>query len=76
MASTIVLLLAVWALTVLAVLVAGRLLGRWSSPRALEAETEGAARAATRPAGNVVPLVPRPKNALVPRPVEPLREAS
>ena len=76
MVSTILLLLAVWAVTVPTVLVAARLLGRWSGPRPLEAEAEAAARAATRPTGNVVPLVPRPRNALVPRPVEPLREAS
>ena len=77
MASTIVLLLAVWCATVPAVLVAARLLGRWSGPRALPTpQAELAARAATRPVGNVVPLVPRPQNALVPRPAEPLREAS
>jgi hypothetical protein len=74
-ASTIVLLIAIWALTVPAVLIAARLLGRWSGPRTLEADADGPARAATRPVGNVVPLVPRPQNALVPRPVEPLREA-
>lgn len=72
MASTIVLLLAVWAVTVPAVLVAARLLGRWSGPRALAPEE---VVAASRPAGNVVPLVPRPQNALVPHPSEPLRKA-
>ena len=73
MASTLVLLLAVWAVTVPLVLGAARLLGRWSGPPALDAaEVEEA----TRPTGNVVPLVPRPQNALVPRPAEPLREAS
>ena len=76
MASTIVLLLAVWAVTVPAVLVAARLLGRWSGPAQVDGDAEDAARAAARPIGNVVPLVPRPQNGLVPRPVEPLREAS
>lgn len=74
MASTIVLLLAAWAVTVPVVLIAARLLGRWSAPRALDRLDEVAARAATRPIGNVVPLVPRPQNALVPRPAEPLHE--
>ena len=77
MASTIALLLAAWAVTVPAVLLAARALGRWSEPRELDAvDAEAAARAAARPVGNVVPLVPRPQNALVPRPAEPLREAS
>ena len=72
-ASTLVLLLAVWAVTVPLVLGAARLLDRWSGPSALdEAEVEEA----TRPTGNVVPLVPRPQNGLVPRPADPLREAS
>ena len=73
MASTILLLLAVWAVTVPAVLVAARLLGRWSGPRALD---EADVQAMMRPTGNVVPLIPCPQNALVPRPAEPLREAS
>lgn len=76
MASTILLLLAIWAVTVPAVLLLARLLGRWSGPRPVAAaEAEAAARAAARPVGNVVPLVPRPQNALVARPAEPFRQA-
>jgi hypothetical protein len=74
-ASTLLLLLAVWAVTIPVVLGLARLLGHWSGPRT-RAVTEEAARAAVRPVGNVVPLVPRPQNTLVPRPAEPLREAS
>ena len=74
MVSTILLLLAIWAVTVPAVLGLARLLGRWSGPP--PAVTETAAREAVKPLGNVVPLVPRPQNALVPRPAEPLRKAS
>jgi hypothetical protein len=71
--STILLLLAVWAVTVPAVLLTARLLGRWSGPRALDAaEVE----ASMRPTGNVVALVSRPQNALVPPPADALREAS
>ena len=77
MASTIVLLLAVWATTVPVVLGVARLLGRWTGPRAVALpDAEAAARDATRPLGNVVPLAPRPRNTLVPRPAESLREAS
>lgn len=62
MVSTLLLLLAAWAVTVPAVLAAGRLLGRWSAPRPAEAgpaEVEG-----EEPPENVVPLVPRPQNRL------------
>jgi hypothetical protein len=72
-ASTIVLLFLVWAVTVPAVLGLARLLGRWSGPSALD---EADVQAAMRPTGNVVALVPCPQNGLVARPAEPLREAS
>jgi len=72
-ASTIVLLLLVWAVTVPVVLGMARLLGRWSAPRVLD---EAEVQAAMRPTGNVVALVARPQNTLVSPPVEPLREAS
>ena len=73
MASTILLLLAVWAVTVPTVLLLARLLGRWSGPRVLD---EAEVQAAMRPTGNVVALVPRPQNALVSPAADSLREAS
>jgi hypothetical protein len=72
-ASTLLLLLLVWAVTVPAVLGLARLLGRWSGPKALD---EAEVQASMRPTGNVVALVPRPQNTLVARPTESLREAS
>ena len=62
MVSTLLLLLAVWAVTVPAVLAAARLLGRWSTPR--DAAGEHAAEAAVP--DNVVALVPRPQNRFAP----------
>jgi hypothetical protein len=72
-ASTIALLLLVWAVTVPAVLGMARLLGRWSGPRVLD---EAEVQAGMRPTGNVVALVPRPQNTLVSRPADRLRKAS
>jgi hypothetical protein len=60
-ASTIALLLLIWAVTVPVVLGMARLLGRWTGPRALD---EAEVQAAMRPTGNVVALVPRPQNTL------------
>jgi hypothetical protein len=59
--STLLLLLAAWAVTVPAVLAAGRLLGRLSTPRVEEVAAERAP-----PPDNVVPLVSRPRNRLSP----------
>jgi hypothetical protein len=60
MLSTLLLLVALWAVTVPAVLGLARLLGRLSAP----VVTEPAAWDAAKPPGDVVPLVPRPQNAL------------
>jgi hypothetical protein len=72
-ASTLLLLLLVWAVTVPVVLGMARLLGRWSAPRVLD---EAEVREAMRPTGNVVALVARPQNALVSPPADELRQAS
>ena len=66
MLSTLLLLVALWAVTVPAVLALGGLLSRVSAPRVAFAEGEEEA-----PPDNVVPLVPRPQNGL-----EALRRAS
>jgi len=58
--STVLLLLALWTLSVVVVLALAELLGRLTTPVVTEAE----AREAVRPVGNVVPLVPRPRNVL------------
>ena len=60
MLSTILLLLALWAASVAVVLALAQLLGRLSTPVVTEAE----AAETVRPTGNVVPLVPRPRNEL------------
>ena len=72
MLSTLLLLVGLWAVTVPVVLGLARLLGRISAPPV----AENAAREPVRPAGNVVPLVPRPQNALVAVERERLRQAS
>ena len=82
MVSTLLILLVAWAVTVPVVLGLGRLLGSWSgshteeSLRRQAAAGEALARQSAKPIGNVVPLVPRPQNTLVPMPVEQLRQAS
>ena len=70
MTSTLVLVVLAWAVTVPAVLGLARLLGRVSAPaeRTVEAPPEAP--------DNVVPLVPRPQNALVPVRAGELRRAS
>lgn len=73
MTSTLVLLVAAWAVTVPAVLALARLLGRMSTPAPAPAH-EAAAPSAH--ADNVVALVPRPQNGLVPAPAIELRQAS
>lgn len=69
MVSTLLLLLAAWAVTVPAVLVAGRALGRWSAPRpardVFAPQSEVSAVSADEP-DNVVALVPRPQNRFAP----------
>ena len=60
--ATVLILLAIWALTIPAVLGLARLLGRLSGPR----PTATAPEAGDAPqADNVVALVPRPRNRLV-----------
>ena len=82
MVSTLLMLLVAWAVTVPIVLGLGRMLGSWSgghteeSLRLQAAAGEARARESARPIGNVVPLVPRPQNGLVPVPAEQLRRAS
>ncbi len=61
MTSTLVFLVAAWAVTVPAVLGLARLLGRMSTP-APKREQDAAPPAR---ADNVVALVPRPRNGLV-----------
>ncbi len=66
MATTLLILLAIWAVTFPAVLGLGGLLSRVSGPRSVAPE----AQAATEPRApgeeaEVVPLVPRPQNGLV-----------
>jgi hypothetical protein len=73
MTSTLVLLVVAWAVTVPAVLGLARLLGRLSAPGPVEAP---AAPPPAPPADNVVALVPRPQNALVPVGDRELRRAS
>jgi hypothetical protein len=69
MVSTLLILLAAWAVTVPAVLGAARLLGRWSTPR-VESRVGWATAAPPEESDgagdNVVPLVPRPRNRLAP----------
>jgi len=72
-ASTILLLVLVWAVTVPVVLGMAKLLGHWSGPRVLD---EAEVQAGMRPTGNVVALVARPQNTLVPPPPDELRQAS
>ena len=82
MVSTLLMLLVAWAVTVPVVLALGRMLSSWSgghtdeSLRRQAAAGEARAREAARPMGNVVPLIPRPQNGLVPMPAEQLRRAS
>ncbi|HEX8119913.1 MAG TPA: hypothetical protein VF549_01490 [Solirubrobacteraceae bacterium] len=61
MLSTLLILVAVWAVTVPAVLGLGRLLGRVSAPRVAAAP---APEPEAEPSDNVVPLVSRPQNEL------------
>jgi hypothetical protein len=61
MLSTLLLLVAVWALTVPAVLGLGRLLGRLSAPRAVAPPL---AEPVVERSDNVVPLLSRPQNEL------------
>ncbi|HEV3002704.1 MAG TPA: hypothetical protein VGW75_18350 [Solirubrobacteraceae bacterium] len=60
MTSTVVLVVAAWAITVPAVLGLARLLGRLSA-----AAAPPRVEAPPQPADNVVPLAPRPRNGLV-----------
>ncbi len=62
MTSMLVLVVLAWAVTVPVVLGLARLLGRLSSPEPVEAPE---APLPTGTADNVVPLVPRPQNALL-----------
>ena len=64
MAATVLILLAIWAVTFPAVLALARLLGRLSAPRRLAEPAEASVERAGE-ADNVVPLVPRPQNGLV-----------
>ena len=65
MVSTLVFLVAAWAITVPAVLGLARLLGRLSAPAPAVAALATSDAVPPAPADNVVALVPRPRNALV-----------
>jgi hypothetical protein len=62
-ATTLLILFAIWAVTFPAVLGLARLLGRLSGPRDMRAVAEASDEG--RQPDNVVALVPRPQNELV-----------
>jgi hypothetical protein len=75
MVSTVVLLVALWAVTVPALFALAKLLGRLTAPRPQVATGPRLAPLPGEPRGDVVPLVPRPRNGLAPVVAEPRRAA-